>query len=271
MTWRRALVALCALGVLSTAAPVHADTVRYVLTAESRLTTHCATCEPATTRTEPLRGGFELSVLPGVEYAVEAVTGVRWETDTLTLRGTGFIQRLGDVGLTMVLDTRVNGVPLLLTSGRRQHTNPGEIRLHLTSPKGGKSGFAVTLVAVPDPAAAPDSDADATVDAADNCPAIANPDQADADADGVGNACDACADTAIDDPVLHDGCSLAQACPCDGPTPDDEWETQRDYVQCVARTLRKLRLRGQVDKNEIRQLLRDAARSSCGRRVLALN
>lgn len=38
---------------------------------------------------------------------------------------------------------------------------------------------------------APDSDGDAVSDATDNCPAVANPDQADSDGDGIGNACDA--------------------------------------------------------------------------------
>lgn len=37
-----------------------------------------------------------------------------------------------------------------------------------------------------------DTDADAVSDAFDNCPFVANPDQADADADGVGDACDNC-------------------------------------------------------------------------------
>jgi hypothetical protein len=35
-----------------------------------------------------------------------------------------------------------------------------------------------------------DSDGDGIADASDNCPAVANPDQADADGDAVGNACD---------------------------------------------------------------------------------
>ncbi|MDX2166388.1 MAG: thrombospondin type 3 repeat-containing protein [Deltaproteobacteria bacterium] len=271
MPWRRALGLLLAAGALCAARPAHADSIRYVLTGESRLTTHCTTCDPATTRTEPLRGSFELSVLPGVEYAVEAVTSVRWSTDTLTLSGAGFIQRLGDAGLTMVLDMRVNGVPLLLTSGRRQHSGTDEIRLHLSSPKGIRSGFAVTLVAIPDPAASPDGDGDGVADAADNCPAVANNDQADADADSIGDACDACAETPPDELVLGDGCALLQACPCEGPTADAEWENQREYVQCIARTLRKLRQRGHMERDEIRLRLQEAARSGCGRRVLALN
>jgi hypothetical protein len=35
-----------------------------------------------------------------------------------------------------------------------------------------------------------DADGDGVCDANDNCPAVANPDQADADADGTGDACD---------------------------------------------------------------------------------
>lgn len=44
------------------------------------------------------------------------------------------------------------------------------------------------------PALAADADADGRVDAIDNCPALANPEQADADADEVGDVCDNCPD-----------------------------------------------------------------------------
>ncbi|HEX3609304.1 MAG TPA: thrombospondin type 3 repeat-containing protein [Solirubrobacterales bacterium] len=37
-----------------------------------------------------------------------------------------------------------------------------------------------------------DTDHDGIADASDNCPTVANPDQADADADGIGDACDFC-------------------------------------------------------------------------------
>ena len=69
--------------------------------------------------------------------------------------------------------------------------------------------------------------------------------------------------------VLLNGCSVAQLCPCDGPAPDQGWQSQRDYVQCVARQLKTLRQERNLDKSEIRVLLQDAVRSGCGRRVVA--
>ena len=98
--------------------------------------------------------------------------------------------------MAVVLDARFNGVPVLLTSGRRQASTAREIRLRLSSAKGAKHAFAVTLVAVPETPGAPDADGDGIADDADNCPTVANPDQLDSDGDGVGDACDACAEHA---------------------------------------------------------------------------
>lgn len=269
MTWRRAALALLTLA-LAAPLPGQAQSARYVLTAESRLDSLCVSCAPAVRRSEPLSGSFDLGALPGTEYAVAALTGVRWRAGAVEITGAGFLQGSADGHLTMVLDARFNGIPILLTSGRRQATPPGEIRLQLTSPRGGRNGFTLTIVARPDVPASPDADGDGTGDATDTCPTTASPDQADADFDGVGDACDTCPGTQPGDPVLASGCSLAQACPCDGPTDDEEWSSQREYVQCVARNLKSMRLRGLVDRTEIRLQLQDAVRSGCGRRVLAM-
>src|SRR5262249_25700031 len=54
-------------------------------------------------------------------------------------------------------------------------------------------------------------DNDGTGAACDNCPDVANPDQADADGDGVGDACDRCA---VDDDDDYDNvCNESDNCP----------------------------------------------------------
>src|SRR6266403_1946726 len=53
--------------------------------------------------------------------------------------------------------------------------------------------FGVTDIA----AVCRDQDGDGVCDADDNCPLVANPDQADADGDGLGDACDPCTGAAI--------------------------------------------------------------------------
>ncbi|MGB4259854.1 MAG: thrombospondin type 3 repeat-containing protein [Phycisphaerae bacterium] len=58
----------------------------------------------------------------------------------------------------------------------------------------------------------PDKDGDGTADDFDNCPNVANPDQADSDGDGVGDACDNCVDRANPDQLETDGDGLGDAC-----------------------------------------------------------
>ncbi len=88
-----------------------------------------------------------------------------------------------------------------------------------------------------DPGGQPvDTDADGTVDSLDNCPTIANADQADADGDGIGDACDSngggsgtdsdgdgvadtldnCPDTANADQADADGDGIGDACETTG-------------------------------------------------------
>lgn len=270
MAWHRALFGLLAVGLATLAVPARAQTVRYVLTGQSRLTTICAGCDPGQFRSRPLTGSFEVSVLPGDAYAVAAVTGIAWQSGAQTITGSGFLQRFTDGRMAVVLDARLNGVPVLLTSGRRQASTAREMRLRLTSAKGEHGAFAVTLVAVPERADAADEDGDGLADQADSCPGTANPDQADGDGDGVGDACDTCPGTTASSPVLAKGCAIEQACPCDGPVTDEEWSDQRAYVQCVARALKSMRQRGLLGKSEIRLRLQDAVRSGCGRRILAM-
>jgi sugar lactone lactonase YvrE len=58
----------------------------------------------------------------------------------------------------------------------------------------------------------PDTDGDGVLDFEDNCPRIANPDQADTDRDGVGDACDNCPGVANPDQVDSVGDGIGDAC-----------------------------------------------------------
>jgi hypothetical protein len=271
MSWHRALLAAFAVAVWAAPNSADARTVHYVLTAESRLTLVCAGCEPNEVASEPLSGSFDVTEMPAPsDYAVNAVAGFRLYSVGNVLTGAGFLQRLGTDRMAMVVEARLNGLAILLTSGRRQPSRPDEIRMQLTSPPGEQSAVHVTIVAVPAAGDEQDVDGDGIADAADNCAQIANPSQGDADEDGVGDACDSCAGSQAGDMVMADGCSIEQQCPCDGPAEDQQWDSQRDYVQCVARQLKVLRHQRNLDRSEVRRLLQDAVGSGCGRRVLAL-
>jgi hypothetical protein len=198
------------------------------------------------------------------------VTAVAWRSESARIIGTGFLQRLAGDQLAVVIDARVNGKPVLLTSRHRQLTSPGEIRVQLASPRGAGDGYVVVLVARPVAADGPDGDGDGIPDGIDRCPTVADAEQADADRDGVGDACDQCEETEFGDPTLPSGCSPQQLCPCDGPTETQEWRDQRAYMQCIARSLKSLSERRKVSRSRVRELIQEAVRSGCGRRELAL-
>jgi hypothetical protein len=62
------------------------------------------------------------------------------------------------------------------------------------------------------PALGPDADSDGVPDASDNCPTVANANQADADNDGVGDVCDNCPAVANADQADTDGDGVGDAC-----------------------------------------------------------
>ncbi len=87
----------------------------------------------------------------------------------------------------------------------------------------------------------PDDDNDGVLDADDNCPLVANPDQADLDADGQGDACD------LDD----DGDGLLDeidACPLENPgSGDANGDGCLDRIEDLPAVIRALGLRADVE------------------------
>lgn len=266
--------ALAVVGVLCFYAAVPAASaqgVHYALTAQSQMVEPCLEC-PNGQKVSVLQGSFDLTPMPvGTEPALEAITGVTWHTESHTIRGSGFVQHVEPGRVAVVLDARIDGTSVLLTSERRQRFIPGALRLLLMTQAGAASGLLLSIVAVPQFGDEPDADGDGVADSVDSCPALSNADQADADSDGVGDACDACADTVPHGPVLKDGCAPIQHCPCDGPSSNKAWESQHAYMQCFNRQLRMLRRQGKITRDEIGDLMKEAVRSGCGRRVVALN
>ncbi|MFN7961330.1 MAG: thrombospondin type 3 repeat-containing protein [Thermoanaerobaculia bacterium] len=125
-----------------------------------------------------------------------------------------------------------------------------------------------------------DADGDGVPDSEDNCPMVANPDQADFDGDGLGDACDAdidgdgvanggdlCAFTpsgSTVDPTT--GCSIAQLCPCAGPRGTTQsWKNHGQYVSCVSRSATSFASQGLITQAEKDAIVSAAGRSSCGK------
>ena len=78
----------------------------------------------------------------------------------------------------------------------------------------GTNGAPGVITIDPDlfPSCVLDSDGDGVADDSDNCPTVANPDQADADRDGVGDACDNCRDTPNAEQTDTDADGVGDAC-----------------------------------------------------------
>jgi hypothetical protein len=126
----------------------------------------------------------------------------------------------------------------------------------------------------------PDKDGDGVTDSLDNCPAIANPDQADfdcdllgdvcdddSDSDGVDNEDDLCEFTELGEIVDPNGCSIDQLCPCEGPRETAEnWKNHGKYVSCIAHNTEGFVLMGLITEDEKDIIVSTAAQSSCGRK-----
>jgi hypothetical protein len=69
-----------------------------------------------------------------------------------------------------------------------------------------------------------DNDMDELCLGEDNCPEVANPDQADLDMDGIGDACDSCVDVPNPDQIDDDGDGVGDACDEIVCTPDGQAE-----------------------------------------------
>jgi hypothetical protein len=118
-----------------------------------------------------------------------------------------------------------------------------------------------------------DSDGDGIADDEDNCPLVANPDQADFDGDGAGDACDpdddndgvpdeadACPATPPGTPVNASGCAVDQLCPATAP-----WKNHGQYVSCVARTSKNFEKAGLITQEQRNAMVTAAAQSSVGK------
>ncbi|WOH39431.1 thrombospondin type 3 repeat-containing protein [Thalassotalea fonticola] len=122
-----------------------------------------------------------------------------------------------------------------------------------------------------------DTDEDGVLDAADNCPLVANTSQEDFDGDGLGDVCDLDADddgvADVGDTCLFtgnevvdpaSGCSIAQYCPCEGAMGQTSWRSHGKFVSCTAKTSESFVEQSLITEQEKDIIVSNAAQSSCG-------
>lgn len=83
----------------------------------------------------------------------------------------------------------------------------------------------------------------------------------DTDEDGVPNYIDACSGTPVGNLVDENGCSIEQLCPCDGP-----WKNHGGYLRQMRAVTEHFLSAGLITSGERRAILKEAARSNCGKR-----
>lgn len=91
--------------------------------------------------------------------------------------------------------------------------------------------------------------------------ALGNITPLDSDHDGIPDFRDACSNTASGAVVNADGCSIDQLCPCDGP-----WRNHGEFVNCTKRVTAEFVRNGLISPQRRSELVRQAARSDCGKR-----
>ncbi len=127
---------------------------------------------------------------------IEALVGVPFASFTPPAGSGGDSFDLADVGLAAARFVRIQG--------GMQHAGLDGL--------GGFDLDAVAAVHSVETAGAADADGDGIVDAADDCPHVADPAQIDTDGDGVGDACDVCPTVADPMQADRDGDGVGDAC-----------------------------------------------------------